>query len=734
MRKMLFFLLSALLCLSSCNLDLLNGKTPGFDSPFTPEVEIPFSGEATKRIIATSAYYEDRIVVRWDAVTGAETYTLERAEFSSLPTADNIDSAQWRRLESVEGTRYEDSDSSLRAGYYYAYRVTANSGLETGATSTFCYGCLLSPPQSVDATKGTDTARITISWTQMPGVDRYIIHSSSSSDTIAIGTEIAEVDQINAADPKGLVNSYSYTVPQASLGSTLYFAVTAVGENGQESEEMSPATSGYTRVIGAAASPEVQTATRGDSTSEIRISWLRDSSSTEADPVSYTVTRSSEGSSEQVIYPQYQGQELSYDSASDTYYIVDTSNIRENVEYTYSIVALNSIGMSPATSVTAYILSAPQSVSFSAEDRSYRLNVTLPVGAEDDENQWTYQMIVTKEDGSSETVSLSQDGLTNYVVPITAETASDNEYQDEARKVEIRTVNGSLMSSSSVTASIRGIPDVPQLSVSSNRRSVFSANDNGVYPVEITMANNSGYAPYDYVITRTNVGDNDEGGSQSFITTDSTYYDNQDTEVGQVYSYSAIARDQLGRSSSSSSAAEGYGAITGEAFIEIFEDFVLKPWENGTLNPEYVSGSKSSIWNYIRQSGMGSLGSATVTGSALLGSPDSSLTGLTGTIHYNASYNGNFGGLVSFNYTPYMTEAVKYFDRDFYLAQSSSYSMDVSLSGSGSVSGGPFTLAGMYPGTVDFGGLSVSNNTFIGRYSLTQTHENGVVVSYEVRL
>ena len=248
------------------------------------------------------------------------------------------------------------------------------------------------------------------------------------------------------------------------------------------------------------------------------------------------------------------------------------------------------------------------------------------------------------------------------------------------------------------------------------------------------MANNSGYAPYDYVITRTNVGDNDEGGSQSFTTTDSTYYDNQDTEVGQVYSYSAIARDQLGRSSSSSSAAEGYGAITGEAFIEIFEDFVLKPWENGTLNPEYVSGSKSSIWNYIRQSGMGSLGSATVTGSALLGSPDSSLTGLTGTIHYNASYNGNFGGLVSFTYTPYMTEAVKYFDRDFYLAQSSSYSMDVSLSGSGSVSGGPFTLAGMYPGTVDFGGLSVSNNTFIGRYSLTQTHENGVVVSYEVRL
>ena len=70
-------------------------------------------------------------MIRWDAVTGAETYTLERAEFSSLPTANNIDSAQWRRLESVEGTRYEDRDSSLRAGYYYAYRVTANSGLET---------------------------------------------------------------------------------------------------------------------------------------------------------------------------------------------------------------------------------------------------------------------------------------------------------------------------------------------------------------------------------------------------------------------------------------------------------------------------------------------------------------------------------------------------------------------------------------------------------------------------
>ena len=750
MRKLLPFIFLMTCLLASCNLDLMVGSAPELGNDYNPPKEVVFSGQAPSRPMATKSYYEDRIVVSWSAVAGADYYSLERAEFSVTPTQADVARAAWTPIyDYPSALRYEDDDADLRPGYYYAYRVTAHTyvGMQSGETSTMCYGSLLSAPDVIEATKGVDTARITLTWTQMPGVEKYYVYSSDNSDTVAIGDLVATVPQIDSGEPNGYSNSYSYVVPQADLGKNLYFSVAASGGNGSVSNDRSPVTSGYTRVIGAAATPEVDDVTKGDSIDGIVVRWAKDPLETEDDPITYTVTRSYPGSSETVIFPTYPGEELPFDEASQTYYIQDPGDIRENVVYTYSIVAQNNTGMSQANVQTAYLLSPPQELTFTPkEDGSgFDIGVTLPVGADEAETQWEYEVTITRQEGEPETRTFSQSDLENFEFSVTAKSVDDPAYKDEIRCFEVRTVNpgassasrsGELKSRSSIVTTIDGIPDTPTITASSNRRSLMTANGNGVFPVELTLSvPDESYKPADYVITRTGVegGIAAQGdGAMEFITSDSTYYDNDGTRVGQVYTYTAVARDALGRESGQSDPVDGYGAITGEAYIDAFEAHLLKPWESPDLHPDYVSGGKSSIWGYISQQGMGSLGSATVGGESLVGNCGAP-AGSSGTITYNAVAQG-IGGNVSFSYTRYYSEAPTHFDLDFYLSESAGYSMVVSLSGSGTVSGGPFRIGGMYPGVIDFGGLSVSNNAFTGRYSITQTHEGGESAGYEVRL
>ena len=520
MRKLLPFIFLMTCLLVSCNLDLMVGSAPELGNDYNPPKEVVFSGQAPSRPMATKSYFEDRIVVSWSAVAGADYYSLERAEFSVTPTQADVARAAWTPIyDYPSALRYEDDDADLRPGYYYAYRVTAHTyvGMQSGETSTMCYGSLLSAPDVIEATKGVDTARITLTWTQMPGVEKYYVYSSDNSDTVAIGDLVATVPQIDSGEPNGYSNSYSYVVPQADLGKNLYFSVAASGGNGSVSNDRSPVTSGYTRVIGAAATPEVDDVTKGDSIDGIVVRWAKDPLETEEDPITYTVTRSYPGSSETVIFPTYPGEELPFDEASQTYYIQDPGDIRENVVYTYSIVAQNNTGMSQANVQTAYLLSPPQELIFTPkEDGSgFDIGVTLPVGADEAETQWEYEVTITRQEGEPETTTFSQSELENFELSVTAKSVDDPAYKDEIRRFEVRTVNpgassasrsGELKSRSSIVTTIDGIPDTPTITASSNRRSLMTANGNGVFPVELTLSvPDESYKPADYVITRTGV-------------------------------------------------------------------------------------------------------------------------------------------------------------------------------------------------------------------------------------
>lgn len=734
MRKaFLLPILISVIALCSCNLGIMNQGYVEKPESSRPEVEEEFDTSAPRNVMATRAFHDGMIVVTWDSVSGADYYTLERAEFDTVPKGEVLRAASWTQLQSsVTDSKFTDRSSSLKAGKYYAYRVQAHAygRTEAGEVSDACYGSILSSPTTLDATKGEDTQTISVTWSQMPGVRRYNIYVSSQPETVSIGTKVGTVGQLSSGEPNGQENSFSYTVPEDDKGETLYFAVASEGGNGTEASALSPVTSGYTRVEGSASTPEAEDVTQGTSVDSVRVRWAKDPSDTYDNPISYTVSRSYPGVSETVIYPIYSGQELTGDD--ETWYIEDT-DVSPNVEYTYSIVARNSLGQSQALVVKGHLLSEPQEVTLTPFDengeKGYAMGVTLPVGGESEAAaDWTYEVTATLENGCVLTYGPMDAGsLMEWRTLVTADSPGDSAYQEEVRKVSVRTVNGDLVSEGAAEAGIQGIPDAPTVSASENKSSMSSSNSYGVYPVEITVGPaDSGYTPASYVVSRDGVSD--------MTTTGEAVYDNEGMRPGKVYSWTATALDALGRSSGEASESdEGWGAIDGETFVEIFQAHILKPWEHPSLHPDYVSGNKSGIYGKVSQAGLGSLGSASATGTALQ-------DGRQGSINYNATQSG-LGGLVTFTYTAGYSEATSpsipdeedRFERDFYAAESGSYQMSVSMSGDGSVSGGPIVTGGMYPASVDFSGLSVASQKFVGKYKITQYHDDKNVL-YEVQL
>lgn len=726
MKRAVFLLIAALL-LTACNLSILDQGIADRVESVTPVENIPkkeiqFSTEAPGNVMATEAYYEDRINISWSAVTGADFYTLERAEVGKL--TDSASTYVWTEiLDVATGTSFTDRDSSLQSGKYYAYRVTAHTtkGMLSGETSDVCYGSLLAPPAQIDAAKGESFEYITVTWNQMPGVSRYYIYKSDVESSAGLGEYVGVVTQQSSStvDETDLVNRFDYQVPKDEQGRELFFVIRSSGPLGTMSEQ-SNARSGYSLVVGAASAPKVESITKGDSVSEIILKWERDPSDTELSPITYTIKRSSLGSAESTIYPLYDGDHL--DSDGDLLSKTDT-NVVDRTVYTYSIIASNSVGMSPATIVTGYLLSQPEGITFVPDVGNGEYVVEsfeLPVGGEESGSGWMYDVVIETESGSLQNEGqMTAEELEAYVAKTSISKSGSIPFEQEPRHIRITTVNGNIRSKTYLDAVVGGIPDVPVNAVASrNRSTTEAANSAGVFPIQISWEQRGDYQAYSYKIRRTDNGMQTTTVSASFV--------DPNVSFATLYTYEIEALDPFGRSSGRIITNEGYGAITGERFKHIFESNILKPWETPDEHPDYISGDKKAIYDKVSKQGMGSL-----TYDEWISVPGKTVTignsNVSGTISYNADTAG-VGGLIQFKYTKYFSEA----DFLFYLAGDASYSMNVSASGSGSVScPADFETGGLFPASVSFSNLSVSNYAFEGNYVIKQHHENGDV-SYTV--
>lgn len=645
-KKVIWFLLISILIFSSCNLSAFtkrpqnnsNGNKEGILNVDTFDATTPVEGLRPYIGLNTN-----KIKISWNKKSGANSYTVERAMYDSvirpdisddIKKTDFVNSLQFETMANTVTEPYFldeiTASSSRRKDVYYVYRVYANSltNDKVSIPSDIVLGTFLSTPSDVTATKGTDSATITISFTQTPGSSKYRLYKN----TINSFSENLEPIQTTSHISTQAKNDFKYNVSEDEKGKDIYFAVKVLSSDPNTQTEYSTSTKGYTRIEGAPATPEVKV-NSGESKESIRVSF------TDVSASSYQILRSKNGGGESILVDSSEeGVEFQKDENGSFYY--DDDNTSPNTKYVYSVIAKNDKGSSAAgISENAYILSPPYNISAIPTNDSkfgYKLGITSPIGYDTNENL-SYVVKATTKDGNSETkeISHSEKPISPtwpfYAVDKTKET------DDEIRRIEVWTKNTKTSNTSdSVFVNIQGIPEVvSSFSASKNVYDDSIGAKNGIYPIVLNWISNGSDR---YVIERFDSVSLEK--NATFDVSGSRYND-KDIEIGRKYNYRIYAEDALGRNKGFKEAKDAYGAITASQFAAEFERHCAKPWEFQEYHPDYANGaSKGGIWGLIRNEGTGSLGSASATDSYL-----------GGTVTYSAKMSG-FGGQLKFTYTP----------------------------------------------------------------------------------
>jgi len=135
-----------------------------------------FRGLATPVVDASDGDYSDRVLVDWDAVPEADSYTVYRG----------VSSAGWQEhWTDITETFYIDYTAVAGVRYYYWVRAVStmdesNDGQDTGYRT-------FSPPTGVSASDGIYTALVSVTWSAVAGNPKYQVWR----DAVKAGTTTA---------------------------------------------------------------------------------------------------------------------------------------------------------------------------------------------------------------------------------------------------------------------------------------------------------------------------------------------------------------------------------------------------------------------------------------------------------------------------------------------------------------------------------------------------------------
>lgn len=710
MKKLLVFIFISILL--SCNASILmtNGEItqPGTGSSSSGE-RSDFSGSAPRSVNATKSYYADRIIVTWSSVEGADYYTIERAMHDSPSVSAN---AEWKRLdETVTECHYTDT-FGLCTGRYYSYRITAHSFEgEEGEVSAASTGTILSSPSTISVSKGTSSATIDIEWEQMPNVESYRIYKS---DQMAIsGLDVEHIATVQANDSG--YNGFSYSIDQSKeMGKELYFAIEGVGPTGERADISLPR-SGYTFIPGAPLAPEIASITKGDSLDSISIRFRSNGSG-----VKYIVKKHFPGSSESIFFSEDYGNVLPEPDAEGFYTLVD-SDVMQNTEYTYSVIAYNELGFSQASVAVGYLLSPARDARLVAAERNgsigYELEFAMPAGGSDSSRSLDYIYIIDvyeKSGDRSEAWSIETDDLSScdFFYPVSRDVDSESEKR-EARYAEIKVKAGVNVSQPVRTNQIGDLQQpVYSITATRNDRPLDgeSPNINGVYPVTVRWES-------DYSGERNLIRTGSDGSTRTFRIASGNEFRDDTCDILVKYDYCFDTSDEFGRTLGSIQHAEGsYASISDQAFIDLFESLSLKPWENQA----YVPAEYRQYWKKSRIATLVGYGNASDLNTQMkaLDSTSDHDHFRNGEVTYSAAMEG-VGGQIYFTYKDFGES------RFFYI--NGNYEMHVNASGTGSAASntGGFDVRGMYPGHVGLESISVSKKAFTGSYTVRYEYGSG---------
>jgi hypothetical protein len=208
------------------------GNVSGFSSYNTGYVSCP-SQAAPTGVNASDGTYTDRVYITWNSASGASSYQVYRNTSSSTSGATAISSWQ-------SGTSFNDYNVSSGITYYYWVKAQNSCGNVSGFSS-YNTGYVSAPcpsqtaPTGVNASDGTYSDRVYITWNSASGASSYQVYRNTSSST-------SGAVAISSWQGGTSYNDYSVTP-----GTTYYYWVKAKNSCGNESGYSSYDT-GYAQV------------------------------------------------------------------------------------------------------------------------------------------------------------------------------------------------------------------------------------------------------------------------------------------------------------------------------------------------------------------------------------------------------------------------------------------------------------------------------------------------------
>ena len=683
-----------------------------------------------EQVFVSQGDSSNTIRISWAPVENAQSYRLERAVSTTRDASGNFEEPSEGDFQTITtgygstayiygDTHYDDkiiSDpnyKSVEYDYKYFYRISAENITKGYASSEYTEpvgGTLFAPPSGTEATAGKYKDKIEIKWaksksTSTTGYDIYRSKNSDGSSSTKIGSV------------KSNMTSFINKIDEADRGTEYYYTVYAKNKLDQTSVASSIAM-GYAQADGAPVQvTDVHiTDGRGHTNNSISIAWTGDSDT------HYAIYRTSSKDSALTM--------LESDLSGNTdYTYTDSEYLAPGIYYYYLVQSwkrleddtvvkgqMSDSGSNAKTPAEGFILSPPTGIVVSKTSSGHRISWEPSIGGNAEKASYTYKVYgsnTTNEESFAPVESVSVSELIEIDGKYKMQLTNTSKYY------RMVTVNQSGVEStfSEIVAPAPYAPASISVSryanLSSEMGSNWSANNNGVYPVEITWTppaesdDVAGY--YVYRSDKKDKGwkllsvNNDE---KTFMVTGTTFYDvNVSARTKKIYYYRVLSLNTLKGGANYSDVKWGYGALTADQYMREYNYM--------------VKGSQKKLTLMHKSGSTAKLGTETAYGS------------ISGTLDYDAHVSG-VSGRVIMKYTDYADfyihtngkiDAAQLTTDDeiigtangLFLLINGNTNTSAGMDMAGNMDG-IVTCKGMYPGSVGYDGVQIKGGAAGGGY------------------
>ncbi|MBE6353322.1 hypothetical protein [Treponema sp.] len=671
----------------------------------TPEVKID-QLEAPEQVLASQGLYSGTIKLTWNAVDNATSYTVERAYVEDKTSTVNYDELDFSVVsEYCARTSYTDvilknpGSTNKEYEYRYYYKITAKNigeGYEesdySAVSETQGCGWLLGSPKNTEASKGTSTEYIRVTWDKISNAVSYNIYRGEKSN----GTSMELIDSVY-----GNQNYYENTVLTSEQGTEFYYKISAVTKEGTVSA-LSSIAMGYSLLPGAPETPVNVKVNNGlaeisRGASGLNVMW--DEVETTTGTISYSVYRTSSQDSEYTL--------LASNLTTPLY--TDKSGLKTSVYYYYYVQAVctsddgtkmkspfSESGKASENPAVGFLLSPPTEIQVldGSDEDHVLIQWKDSIGAEYDSINFTYAVYYSDNiDGPY--VLLTEPSVT--------EKNSEDYYEFEVEKkayYKLTTKNPDGTDTESVmSVTYAPMPSAPSTVIVSKTQKLSivdwdtSYNSNNVYPVQIEWTLPEKDVPAAYYVYRSTSPDSGFKKITETPVTELVYVDyNAKAKASVIYYYKVVSLNNLYQGNKGL-VDYGYGAITPDQWMREYNKTSLRSQEHLTL--------------MHKPNDMDKLGKETVKGD------------VSGTLYYNAAIAG-LGAEIVMKYTDYADYTYTYFTAGewvekphFVFNGNSDTSSNMSANGNMK---GTVTCTGMYPGSNYYNNLEIKSGAAGGGY------------------